>query len=47
MDLDPTLEDTGGAHEDGGNAPWARAPASWAPRSSTDVPLAPIYTYVP
>ena len=24
-----------------------RAPASWAPRSSTDVLLPPIYTYVP
>ena len=27
-------------------APWARFPASWAPRSSTDVLLPPIYTYV-
>ena len=28
-------------------APLGRAPASWAPRSSTDVLLPPIYTYVP
>ena len=27
--------------------PWARPPASWPPRSSTDVLLPPIYTYVP
>ena len=49
MDLDPTSEDTGGAHEGGGRAlpPWARPPASWGPRSSTDVPPALIYTYVP
>ena len=40
-DLDPTSEDTGGAHE-GGGAP----PASWGSRSSTDVFPAPIYTYV-
>ena len=26
--------------------PRMRPPASWAPRRSTDVPLAPIYTYV-
>ena len=25
---------------------WARPPTSWAPRSSTDVLLPPIYTYV-
>ena len=29
-----------------GAPPWA-PPASWGPRSSSDVPLAPIYTYVP
>ena len=46
MDLDPTSEDTGGAHEGGGHAhpPRARPPASWGPRSSTDVPLHP---YIP
>ena len=27
--------------------PWARSPTLWAPRSSTDVLLPPIYTYVP
>ena len=27
--------------------PWARPPTSWAPRSTTDVLLPPIYTYVP
>ena len=27
--------------------PWARPPPSWAPRSSTDLLLPPIYTYVP
>ena len=27
-------------------SPWARPPTSWAPRSSTDVLLPPIYTYV-
>ena len=32
----------GGAH-----APWARPPPSWAPRSSTDVLLPPIYTHIP
>ena len=26
---------------------WGRPPTSWAPRRSTDVPLAPVYTYVP
>ena len=29
-----------------GAPPWARPPTSWAPRSSTDVLLPPIYTYV-
>ena len=29
-----------------GAPPLGRAPASWAPRSSTDVLLPPIYTYV-
>ena len=41
MDLDPTSGEKGGAHE-GGDAP----PATWGPRSSTDVLRAPIYTYV-
>ena len=45
MDLDPTSEDTGGAHE-GGGTPLGAPPASWDPRSSTDVLPAPIYTYV-
>ena len=27
--------------------PWACPPPSWAPRSSTDLLLPPIYTYVP
>ena len=27
-------------------APWACPPTSWGPHSSTDVPPAPIYTYV-
>ena len=27
--------------------PWARPPPSWAPRSSTDLLIPPIYTYVP
>ena len=27
--------------------PWARPPPSWAPRSSTDLLLPPVYTYVP
>ena len=27
--------------------PWAHPPPSWAPRSSTDLLLPPIYTYVP
>ena len=27
--------------------PWARPPPSWAPRSSTDVILPPIYTHIP
>ena len=36
-----------GGHEGGGRPPtWARPPASWAPRSSTDVLLPPIYTYL-
>ena len=49
MDLDPTLEDTGGAHEGGGRAhpPRARPPASWGPRSSTDVIRPPIYICAP
>ena len=45
MDMDPTSEDTGGAHEGGGCAhPPGAPPASWGPRSSSDVPPAPIYT---
>ena len=37
-----------GGHEGGGAPPLGGAPAaSWAPRSSTDVLLPPIYTYVP
>ena len=36
------------AHEGGGRAQGVGAPPpSWAPRSSTDVLLPPIYTYVP
>ena len=27
--------------------PWARPPPSWAPRSSTDLLLPPIYTHIP
>ena len=27
--------------------PWARPPPSWAPRSSPDRPLSPIYTHIP
>ena len=47
MDLEPTSEDTGGAHEGGGTpSPLGALPASWGPRSSTDVLPAPIYTYV-
>ena len=30
-----------------GVRPWARPPTLWAPQSSTDVLLPPIYTYVP
>ena len=40
--------DQHGAHEGGGRAQGVGAPpTSWAPRSSTDVLLPPIYTYVP
>ena len=37
-----------GSHEARRRAlpPWARPPTSWAPQSSTDVLLPPIYTYV-
>ena len=47
MDLDPTSEDTGGAHEGGRRAhpPGARPPATWPPLWSTDILLSPIYTY--
>ena len=31
----------------GAPTPWARLPPSWANRSSTDLLLPPIYTYVP
>ena len=31
----------------GAPTPWARPPPSWAPRSSTDLLLPTIYTYVP
>ena len=47
-DLDPTSRKQPGEHEAGGApTPWARPPPSWAPRSSTDLLLPPIYTYVP
>ena len=36
-----------GAHEGGGRVPLGAPPTSWAPQSSTDVLLPPIYTYVP
>ena len=45
-DLDPTPSSTRGGHEGGGGAPLGAPPTSWAPRSSTDVLLPPIYTYV-
>ena len=47
-DLDPTPRSFRGGHEGGGRPhPLGAPPASWAPRSSTDMLLPPIYTYVP
>ena len=47
-DLDPTPRKLRGGHEVGGRALYPQAPPpSWAHRSSTDVLLPPIYTYVP
>ena len=47
-DLEWTSSNQRGGHEAGGApTPWARPPPSWAPRSSTDLLLPPIYTYVP
>jgi len=40
-DLDPTPSSARGGHEGGG-----RAPTLWAPLTSTEVLLPPIYTYV-
>ena len=31
----------------GAPGPWARSPPSWAPRSSTDLLLPPIYVHIP
>ena len=45
-DLDPTPRSARGGHEGGGCAPLGAPPTLWAPRSSTDVLLPPIYTYV-
>ena len=47
-DLEWTSRNKRGGQEAGRRAcpPW-RAPPSWAPRSSTDLLLPPIYTYVP
>ena len=46
-DLDPTPRSARGGHKGGWHAlPLGAPPASWAPRSSTDVLLPPIYTYV-
>ena len=47
-DLEWTLSNQRWGHEVGGApTPWARPPPSWGPRCSTDILLAPIYTYVP
>ena len=48
-DLEWTSSNRRGGHEVGGHAypSRARPPPSWAPCCSTDVLLAPIYTYVP
>ena len=44
MDLDPTSEDTGGAHEGGGRAPWARPLPRGAPGGP---PTYPLHPYIP
>ena len=46
MDLDPTSEDTGGAHEGGGRAlpPWARPLPRGAPVAP---PTYPLHPYIP
>ena len=47
-DLEWTLRNKRGGHEAGGApTPWARPPPSWAPRSSTDLLLPPIYIQIP
>ena len=48
-DLEWTSRKKRGGHEAGGHAPggWAHLPPSWAPRSSTDLLLPPIYTHIP
>ena len=47
-DLEWKSETQRGGHEAGGRAQGARrAPPSWAPRSSTDLLLPPIYTHIP
>ena len=47
-DLEWTSSNQRGSHEAGGAPiPWARPPPSWAPRSSPDRPLSPIYTHIP
>ena len=47
-DLEWTSRNNQGGHEPGGApTPWARPPASWAPRCSTDLLLPPIYIHIP
>ena len=48
-DLEWTLRNQRGGHEAGRRAcpPGRAPPPSWAPRSSTDLLLAPIYTHIP
>ena len=49
MDLDPTSRKERGSHEGGGAPtpiPPDAPPTLWGPRSSADVPPAPIYTYI-
>ena len=47
-DLEWTSRNNRGGHEAGRDAcPLGAPPPSWAPRSSTDLLLPPIYTYVP